>query len=97
MIGSRTQLGCRGPVSTVLPAEFQVLPCFAPLPADIVLGKDVPVTLRNGVTIYTGILRPPTTDMPPFFSCRSRKPSLFKIRIVIVDSTGMAPTSPAGH
>lgn len=31
---------------------------YMPLPCDIILERDVPVTLRDGVTIYTDIFRP---------------------------------------
>ncbi|QYE37107.1 CocE/NonD family hydrolase (plasmid) [Polymorphobacter sp. PAMC 29334] len=41
-----------------LPAGFQVSPNFLPLPVDIVMEKDVAVTLRDGVTIYVDVLRP---------------------------------------
>ena len=48
-----------------LPAGFQVEPRFRPLPVDIVLEKDVAVTLRDGVTIYVDVLRPATTEKVP--------------------------------
>jgi len=41
-----------------LPAGFQIAPPFRSLPVDIVLEKDVAVTLRDGVTIYVDVLRP---------------------------------------
>ncbi|WP_374943782.1 CocE/NonD family hydrolase [Sphingomonas sp.] len=53
------------PGTRTLPAGFQVQPCFAPLPVDIVFDKDVPVTLRDGTIIYTDILRPAMTDKVP--------------------------------
>lgn len=46
------------PGTRTLPAGFQAQPCFMPLPTDIVLEKDVAVSLRDGVTIYVDILRP---------------------------------------
>ncbi|WYZ35438.1 hypothetical protein EsH8_X_000085 [Colletotrichum jinshuiense] len=36
-----------------------------PLPCDIIFERDVPVTLRDGVTIYTDIFRPVTNDTVP--------------------------------
>ena len=48
-----------------LEAGFQVDPRWKALPVDIVFEKDVAVTLRDGVTIYTDILRPATTDKVP--------------------------------
>lgn len=36
---------------------------YMPLPCDIILERDVPVTLRDGVTIYTDIFRP-NDDLP---------------------------------
>ncbi len=53
------------PGTRTLPAGFQVDPRFMPLPVDIVLEKDVAVTLRDGVTIYTDILRPAGTKKVP--------------------------------
>ena len=48
-----------------LPVGFQVAPRFQPLPVEIVLEKDVAVTLRDGVTIYVDVLRPSGTDKVP--------------------------------
>lgn len=53
------------PGTRTLPAGFQVLPCFKPLPVDIVLEKDVAVKLRDGVTIYVDVLRPAGTEKLP--------------------------------
>ncbi len=53
------------PGTRTLPAGFQVGPLWQPLPVDIVFEKDVAVTLRDGVTIYTDILRPAGTDPVP--------------------------------
>jgi len=53
------------PGTRVLPAGFQTRPPFRPLSVDIVLEKDVAVTLRDGVTIYTDILRPAGKDKVP--------------------------------
>jgi uncharacterized protein len=46
------------PSTRTLPAGFQVMPRFKPLPVDIVFEKDVAVTMRDGVTIYVDVLRP---------------------------------------
>lgn len=48
-----------------LKAGFQVAPPFRPLPVDIVFEKDVPVTLRDGVTIFVDIFRPTGTEEVP--------------------------------
>jgi uncharacterized protein len=54
------------PGTRTLPTGFQVAPMFRPLPVDIVFEKDVPVVLRDGVTIYVDILRPAgTTERSP--------------------------------
>ncbi len=54
-----------GPETRVLPAGFQVDPRFMPLSTDIVLDKDVAVTLRDGVKIYVDVLRPPGDEKVP--------------------------------
>jgi predicted acyl esterase len=41
-----------------LPAGFRVAPAFKSLPVDIVLEKDIAVTLRDGVSIYVDVFRP---------------------------------------
>ena len=46
------------PGTRTLPAGFQVEPRFKALPVEIVLDKDVAVTLRDGVTIYVDVYRP---------------------------------------
>ncbi len=46
------------PGTRVLPKGFQIRQGFMPLPVEIVLDKDVAVTLRDGVTIYVDLLRP---------------------------------------
>ncbi len=48
-----------------LPTGFQIDPRFLPLPVDIVLEKDVAVTLRDGVKIYVDILRPAGAEKVP--------------------------------
>ena len=53
------------PGTRTLQAGFQVQPIFLKLPVDIVLEKDIAVTLRDGVTIYVDVLRPAGTDKVP--------------------------------
>lgn len=53
------------PGTRTLPAGFLVQPRFRPLPVDIVLDKDVAVTLRDGVTIYVDVFRPAGTEKAP--------------------------------
>lgn len=53
------------PGTRTLEAGFQIAPPFKPLPVDIVLDKDVPVTLRDGVTIHVDVLRPAGTEKVP--------------------------------
>lgn len=53
------------PGTRTLEAGFQVAPPFKPLPIDIVLDKDVPVTLRDGVTIYVDVFRPAGAERVP--------------------------------
>jgi len=53
------------PGTQVLPKGWQVDPRFRTLPVDIVFEKDVPVTMRDGVTIYTDIFRPAGTEKVP--------------------------------
>ncbi|UVO11207.1 CocE/NonD family hydrolase [Mycobacterium sp. SVM_VP21] len=53
------------PGTRTLPAGFRLAPPFRDLPVDIVLDKDVPVTLRDGVTIYVDVLRPVGTEKVP--------------------------------
>ena len=53
------------PGTRVLKKGFQLAPRFKPLECDIILEKDVPVKMRDGVTIYTDILRPITDEKVP--------------------------------
>ena len=53
------------PGTRVLEAGSRIAPPFRPLPVDIVLEKDVPVTLRDGVTIYVDVLRPAGDEPVP--------------------------------
>ena len=48
-----------------LEAGFQIAPPFRPLPVDVVLEKDVAVSLRDGVTIYVDVFRPARTERVP--------------------------------
>lgn len=45
-------------------------PAEMPLPCDLVWERDIPVKLRDGVTIYTDVIRPaiPSTDLPAIIS-----------------------------
>ncbi|MEV6180533.1 CocE/NonD family hydrolase [Streptomyces sp. NPDC052015] len=53
------------PGTRTLEAHFQIAPPFKPLPVDIVLDKDVPVTLRDGVTIHVDVFRPAGAEKVP--------------------------------
>lgn len=53
------------PGTVTLPKGFRVSGKFKPLPVDIILEKDVAVTMRDGVTIYTDVLRPVTDEQVP--------------------------------
>ena len=53
------------PGTRTLPAGWRIDPKFRPLPTDIVLEKDVAVTLRDGVTIYVDVLRPAGAEKVP--------------------------------
>lgn len=53
------------PGTRTLEAGFQIAPPFKPLPVDVVLDKDVPVTLRDGVTIHVDVFRPAGTEQVP--------------------------------
>ncbi len=53
------------PGTRTLPAGFRVQSRFLPLPVDIVLEKDIAVTLRDGVTIYVDVLRPVGLEKVP--------------------------------
>jgi predicted acyl esterase len=48
-----------------LPAGYQINPMFRAIPVDIVFEKDVPVVMRDGVTIYVDILRPAGAERVP--------------------------------
>ncbi|MGQ8335886.1 CocE/NonD family hydrolase [Sunxiuqinia sp. A32] len=53
------------PGTQTLPKGYQLDPKFLALPVDIVFEKDVEVTLRDGVKIYTDIFRPANTEKVP--------------------------------
>jgi uncharacterized protein len=53
------------PGTRTLSAGDQLGPRFRSLPVDIVLDKDIAVTLRDGVTIYVDVLRPVGTERVP--------------------------------
>lgn len=53
------------PGTRTLETGYQVAPQFRPLPVDIVLEKDVPVRLRDGVTIHVDVFRPVGAEKVP--------------------------------
>jgi len=53
------------PGTRTLPAGYRIDPRFRPITTDIVLDKDVPVRLRDGVTIYVDVFRPVGTEKVP--------------------------------
>lgn len=53
------------PGTRILPAGFQLAPEFRALPVDIVLDKDVEVTMRDGVRTYVDVLRPVGAEKVP--------------------------------
>ncbi|MFE6365801.1 CocE/NonD family hydrolase [Streptomyces sp. NPDC057806] len=53
------------PGTRTLEAGSQIAPPFKPLPVDIVLDKDVAVTLRDGVTIHVDVFRPAGAEKVP--------------------------------
>ena len=53
------------PGTRTLEAGFRAAPQFKPLSVEVVLDKDVPVTLRDGVTIHVDVFRPAGTEPVP--------------------------------
>ncbi|MFF6905964.1 CocE/NonD family hydrolase [Streptomyces sp. NPDC012389] len=53
------------PGTRTLEAGFRIAPPFRALPVDIVLEKDVPVTLRDGVTVHVDVFRPAGAERVP--------------------------------
>lgn len=53
------------PGTKILQAGYQIAPMFRPLPADIIFEKDVPVLMRDGITIYADIFRPVGNEKVP--------------------------------
>jgi predicted acyl esterase len=53
------------PGTAVLPAGSTHAPGGLPLPCDIVMDSDVPVSLRDGTTIYVDVFRPVTDEPLP--------------------------------
>ena len=53
------------PGTKVLSAGYQIEPKFRALPVDVVFEKDVPVVLRDGVTIYVDVFRPVGEEKVP--------------------------------
>lgn len=53
------------PGTRTLDAGFRIAPQFREIPVDIVFEKDVPVRLRDGVTVHVDIFRPVGTEKVP--------------------------------
>ncbi len=53
------------PGTRMLKAGYQIAPPFRPIPVDILLEKDVPVQLRDGVTIHVDVFRPVGAEKVP--------------------------------
>lgn len=53
------------PGTRTLEAGFRIAAPFKPLPVDIVLDKDVAVTLRDGTTIHVDVFRPAGVERVP--------------------------------
>lgn len=53
------------PGTRTLEAGFRIAPPFRPLPVGIVFERDVPVTLRDGVTIHVDVFRPAGAERVP--------------------------------
>jgi predicted acyl esterase len=53
------------PGTRVLPAGFQTLPHFKPIPVDLVFEKDTLITLRDGTKLYADVFRPAGTGKFP--------------------------------
>ncbi|GHJ46974.1 hydrolase [Catellatospora sp. TT07R-123] len=53
------------PGTQTLEAGFRIAPQFRDLPVDVVLDKDVAVTLRDGVTIHVDVFRPAGDEQVP--------------------------------
>jgi len=53
------------PGTRTLPAGYRIDPRFRSITTDLVLDKDVPVRLRDGVTIYVDVFRPVGTEKVP--------------------------------
>ncbi len=53
------------PGTRTLKAGYQIAPSFRPTPVDIVFEKDVPVQLRDGVTVHVDVFRPVGSEKVP--------------------------------
>lgn len=53
------------PSTRTLKAGFQIAPPFRPIPVDMLFEKDVPVQLRDGVTVYVDVFRPTGSEKVP--------------------------------
>lgn len=59
------------PGTAVYPKGYQKGPEYRPLEADMILERDVPVTLRDGVTVRVDIYRPNVETKVPAILCSS--------------------------
>ncbi|MDX6740683.1 CocE/NonD family hydrolase [Actinocorallia sp. A-T 12471] len=53
------------PGTRTLEAGYRIAPQFRSIPVDIVFEKDIPVTLRDGVTIHVDVFRPVGAEKVP--------------------------------
>ncbi|WP_218508279.1 CocE/NonD family hydrolase [Variovorax sp. dw_308] len=53
------------PGTRILKAGFQIAPAFRPIPVDILFEKDVPLKLRDGVTVHVDVFRPLGSEKVP--------------------------------
>ncbi len=59
------------PGTTVYPKGYQVTPDFHPLEEEMVMERDVPVQLRDGVTVRVDLFRPNCQEQVPAILCSS--------------------------
>ncbi len=53
------------PGTRILKAGYQIAPPFRPIPVDIRFEKDIPVQLRDGVTVHVDVFRPVGEEKAP--------------------------------
>jgi uncharacterized protein len=58
-------LSAFSPGTETLPVGYQLAPMFAPTETEIVFERDVPVVMRDGVTIYVDVFRPAGAQQVP--------------------------------